>query len=184
MTQRRTNRWKGFVLGGFGGVAGVLAMRYYWKGAKAITGRDPRTVQKENQEPQPLDDISLVGKQHKEGESSTDAMGRIIYQSITGREPGDETKLALSYVIHWIVSMFASGAYGALRGPAYVPDFEGGTTLGVGLWLFGDELAMPALGLTKGPTAYPAELHAHALGAHIAYGLASSAVTQLLQAIF
>ena len=53
--------------------------------------------------------------------------------------------------------------------------------LGVGLWLFGDEVVMPLSGLAKGPTAYPMELHAHAFGAHVAYGLATAAATQALQ---
>ena len=76
--------------------------------------------------------------------------------------------------------MSMSGGYGALQGPTSVPDIQGGLALGIGLWFFGDELAMPLLGLADGPTAYPPALHAHGLGAHLAYGLATSATTQLL----
>ena len=67
------NRWKGFVLGVVGGAAGTLAMNYYWQGVQAATGKDPRQEQNDSG-PQPLDDISLVGQQHEEGESSTAAM--------------------------------------------------------------------------------------------------------------
>ena len=176
------NPWKGFILGALGGVAGVLAMDYYWKAVSAITGGDPRQKSKEDKEPQPLDSISLIGTHHKEGESTTAAMGRILFQLVTGREPrSKETINTLSYLVHWAFSMAASGVYGAIRGRARIPDVMGGLALGIGLWLFGDEMVMPLSGLSKGPTAYPAELHAHALGAHVAYGLTTSATTQVLQ---
>jgi hypothetical protein len=92
------NRWRGFVLGALGGIAGVVAMHYYWKAAASLAGGDPRKKEKGNDQPGPLD----------------------------------------------------------------------------------DELAMPLLGLTDGPTAYPAELHAHGLAAHLAYGAATALATQLL----
>jgi hypothetical protein len=188
MTHHEVNRWKGFVLGALSGVAGVLAMRAYWQAATAITGQDPRQVSKEGETPpalRALDSISLVGRNHKEGESSTEAMGRILYRLVVGQEPqSQETRTTLSYLIHWIISMFMSGVYGAARGPAGAPDAQGGMALGAGLWLFGDELAMPLLGLTDGPTAYPPQLHAHSWGAHLAYGLASSGATQLLHLLF
>jgi hypothetical protein len=181
MSHQQPNRWKGFVLGALGGVAGVLAMSAYWQAASALAGEDPREASKENNTRQPLDSISLIGNHHQEGESSTAAMGRIAYRLVTGQEPqSEETKTTLSYLVHWGISMGMSGVYGALQGPAEVPDIQGGLALGVGLWLFGDELAMPLLGLTDGPTAYPAALHAHGLGAHLAYGLACSTTTQVL----
>jgi hypothetical protein len=183
MTHHQPNRWKGFVLGALGGVAGVLAMQYYWQVVSALAGEDPRKVSTKSDaaEPQALDSISLIGQHHEAGESSTAAVGRIAYRLITGQEPqSEETKTALSYLVHWGISMAMSGVYGAVRGPVGAPDIRGGLALGNGLWFCGDELAMPLLGLTDGPTAYPPALHAHAWGAHLAYGLASSAVTQLL----
>ncbi len=128
-----------------------------------------------------FDSISLIGTHHEEGESSTAAMGRIAYRAITGGDPeSEETRTTLSYLVHWGYSMLMGGAYGALRGPADVLDLKGGLALGLGVWLFGDELATPLLGLAKGPTAYPPVLHAHAFAAHVAYGLATSAATQTL----
>ena len=179
---RKSNPWKGFVVGTLGGVAGVLAMSYYWQVASALSGGDPRKASKPNDEPQPLDSISLIGTNHEEGESSTAAMGRIAYQVITGKEPRtQETRTVLSYLVHWLISMFASGLYGAVRGKGHLLDVSGGAAMGTSLWLLGDEVAMPLLGLTDGPTAYPPVLHLHAFGAHIVYGVASSVTTQLLR---
>jgi hypothetical protein len=182
------NRWKGFVLGTTGGIAGVLAMSAYWQIVTSATGQDPRKAQKQNETPEDLrwlDDISLLGKNHKDGESSTAALGRLAYRAVTGQEPeSEETRTVLSYLVHWIISMGASGLYGALRGQQHGIDSRGGMRLAVLLWLLGDELLMPLTGFTDGPTAYPANLHAHGWGAHAAYGLASAAATQLLMDVF
>ncbi len=181
MSHHAPNRWKGFVLGVVGGAVGVVAMRYYWKTVQAITGSDPRTESHGTPETDALGSISLIGTQHQESESSTAAVGRIVYQMITGKEPeAQETKTTLSYLVHWILSMFMGGLYGAIRGKAGAPDVPGGLALGVGLWLFGDELGFPLLGVARGPMAVPPVLHLHALGAHIPYGVVTAATTQLL----
>lgn len=180
MPHHEANRWKGLVLGAAGSAAGVLAMRSYWRVASTLAGGDPRT-QGGNPEPQALDSISLIGTHRQEGESSTAAMGRIAYQLIAGKAPeSQETRTMLSYVTHWVYSMLMGGIYGAVRGRVGAPDVKGGLALGVGVWLFGDELGTPLLGVAQGPTAYPPALHAHALAAHVVYGLASSATTQAL----
>ncbi|CAN5861536.1 hypothetical protein BH20GEM1_BH20GEM1_09650 [soil metagenome] len=180
MKRRERNHWKGLVLGTVGGAAGVIAMAWYWKAASALAGGDPRK-QAHNPEPHALDSITLIGEHHEEGESTTAAVGRILYRRATGKNPeSEETRNALSYLVHWAFSMLTSGIYGAIRGRADFPDVKGGLSLGVGLWLIGDELGTPLLGLAKGPTAYPPALHAHGLGAHVAYGIVSAGATQLL----
>jgi hypothetical protein len=190
---KEVNRYKGLVLGTIGGAVGTLAMEYYWKAAEAITGQDPREKGGGNtggdksgsdkDKDRPLDDISLVGKHYKKGESSTDAMARHEYKLVTHKEPKKEAKSTLSYITHWGFGMGGAAIYGALRGPARFPDILGGLALAVGLWGLANELAVPMLGLSEGPTASPPELHAHTLGAHIAYGLTSAAVTQILDKI-
>ena len=182
MRSPEPNRWKGLVLGMLGGIGGVLAMRAYWQQVRRITGHDPRKDYDQSDVPDTdiLDSVSLIGRHHKQGESSTAALGRLAYQKVTGEEPDQQTKTTLSYVIHWLISMVAGGAYGSTRTKSLVLDVAGGAALGTALWLLGDETFMPLAGLTDGPTAYPPELHAHSWGAHIAYGLATASTTQLL----
>jgi uncharacterized membrane protein YagU involved in acid resistance len=45
-----------------------------------------------------------------------------------------------------------------------------GALFGVGMWLVGNELLLPALGIIKSED-YDAGKHANALGEHLAYGL-------------
>ncbi len=175
---------KGFILRTAGGAVSVIAMRYYWQAVTALTGKDPRTETRDAP-PHTLDSISLVGKHHEDSETSTAAAGRIVYQTLAGKEPeAQETKTILSQLVHWSYGMLQGGVYGAARANAGVPDVAGGLALATGLWLFGDELAVSLLGLADGPMKFPLSQHAHRWGAHLAYGLAISTTTQVLYRVF
>ncbi len=127
----------------------------------------------------PFDSISLVGKHYKEGESSTAALGREIDRQLTGKEPSArETQELLSYLVHWVYGPLMGGVYGALRGGVRFLDMVGGLTYATGLWLFGDELAVPILGLQAGPTASSLVQHFNRLAAHLLYGAVVSVTTQ------
>ncbi len=186
VSKRKPNPWKGFILGAIGGIAGIVAMEYYWKAASAVKGADPRQegMRPADAPPGPLDNISLVGQNYRPGESSTTALGRILYHAATGKDPDAETKNMLSYLISWVFSVAASGVYGAMRGRKSLLDVKGGSMLAAGLWGFNDELVVPLMGLSAGPTQYTLDLHAHALGSHLAYGWASAIATQALEWVF
>lgn len=105
------NRWKGFLLGMAGSVVGLMAMDLYWQRVAPLLTSEGAGDGK-SQQAEPLDDISLVGKQHKKDESSTVALGRIVYQQVIGKEPRSlEAKTVLSYLVHW--------GYGILQGVAF-----------------------------------------------------------------
>jgi len=181
---QEANRWKGFVLGLAGGAVGLIAMDSYWQWVAPLVTSWVSNQTSESSghvEPQPLDSISLIGKQYQEGESSTAALGRIAYRALTGQEAqSQETKTTLSYLVHWIYGMLQGGIYGAIRAAAGFPDIRGGLAFATGLWLFGDELTVPLLGLQGGPTSVPPRQHANRLGAHLAYGFGTAVTTQFL----
>lgn len=172
-----TNFLKNVAFGAVGGVVGTAAMQLYWNAATALAGEDPRSWTKEDA-PHTLDEMALAGQHHEEGESSTAAVGRTTYEVATGEEPPEETKTALSQTVHWGYGTTMGGVYGALRGQRDGLDTSGGLAFGTALWALGDELMVPLLGLSKGPTAFPLAQHLHRLGAHLAYGLAAAAATQ------
>jgi putative membrane protein len=51
-----------------------------------------------------------------------------------------------------------------------------GIPFGAAFWVAVDEGALPLLGLTKGPTAYPMSTHAYALASHLVFGLTAEVV--------
>jgi hypothetical protein len=169
------NRWKGFVLGLVGGAAGVCAMNTFMAHSselfKKLPGDDlaaePRSA-------------SLVGKQHREGESSTAALGRILYRQAAGSEPqSEELKSTLSNLVHWGYGIAMGGAWGALCGES--SEVKDGVAYGSALWLAGDEAAVPLLGLSSSPASFPPSLHAQTFAAHCIYGAVTAATTGLLQ---
>lgn len=176
------NRLKSFVIGVAGGMAGLLAMRAYWQKA-APWVQD--TVNLGGTEAYPesadLDDIAQVDRQYKEDESATDALGRMAYQAVTGREPEtEEKKKQLSELVHWVYGMLQGGLYGIWRSGSRLPSLKSGALFSAGLWLLGDEVTVPMLGLQSGPTAVAPKSHINRLGAHLAYGITTSLVSRVL----
>lgn len=94
-------------------------LRYYWQNIAPQVKEQLQGLEKYDKnpaQPHPLDSISLVGKQHQEDESSTAAVGRIIYRRPTSSEPeSQEAKMMLSYLVHWAYGIFQGGMYGASR---------------------------------------------------------------------
>lgn len=189
LNRHRPNRWKGFVLGTLGGLAGTLAMGFYFQAMSSLASGSDSSESGDDSGDRShkwhaLDDISLIGKHYKDGEGSTQAVGRIAYQTLAGREPASETKTAMSQIVHWSFGAANGALYGALRSDAGFPDASGGALFGANVWLFASNLMVPMLGLSAGPAATPPKQHVNYLGAHIVYGLTTAATTQLLDRVF
>jgi len=179
---------KGLILGALGSAAGLLGMRLYWQWlAPQVRGRAPEELNRlpEGETADQLKDISLIGRQYRDDESATAAAGRILYEKVTGAEPPDlETRTRLSYWVHWSYGIMQGALYGALRRNATWPDLVGGLVYATGLWLIGDELAAPVLGLQDGPAGVEPITHLNRLGAHWAYGAGTALATQTLLRLF
>ncbi|MGH2530771.1 MAG: hypothetical protein ACRDJW_00565 [Thermomicrobiales bacterium] len=86
----------------------------------------------------------------------------------------------LSNLVHYGYGTIQGGLLGAItNGNGSL--VKEAPAFGSALWLFGDELAISALGLAAGPTKYPLSQHAHRLAAHLDYGAATGASTRLLR---
>lgn len=171
MFDEQPNRWKGFVLGMAGGVAGTVAMGGYWKALTSALGSDPR-METLDDGIEALEDMSLVGEHHTEEEASTAAMGRIAYERVAGQPPeSDETKSLLSYEVHYGYGAAQGALYGAVTGGRGSRDVRDGVLFGTALWLLGDEGFVSLMGLANGPGNYPLKQHVSRWGAHVVYGL-------------
>lgn len=178
-----SGKYAGVLSGLAGGIAGLAAMDYTTKTVSRVLERRSQGAQGGAQQgaarqgdSQPrgaLEDrsVSLVGVQHEEGEPATEALARLGYRKLTGREPPREQKRRLGDRVHQGHGLLMAGLYGAVR-QRYPggSDTLAGAAYGVALWLLGDELAVPLLGLSDKPTAFPASVHVKALLGHIAYG--------------
>jgi len=177
---RQMNPWKGFALGLVGGLVGVMAMDYFQQRISPLLfGSESQESSHTGEHPH-LSSITLVGRQHREDESATAALGRIVRTKTVGEEPDAGEKTDLSYLIHWAYGISQGGLYGATRAGVAGTDWWGGAIFGLGLWLLGDELIVPLLGLQEGPTAYSVQTHLNRAAMHWVYGTATATATQLL----
>lgn len=179
---------RGFARGLLGSLVGLAAMDLYSRGMKALASRYGNENGKGNgsggrQETDALDDISIDGIKAREDEPSTEAVARLAVEAVTDEEPADSTRARLGQVVHWGYGAAVGGLYGLIRSDNEELDLPAGAGYGAALWLIGDEVMVPLLGLAKGPTANGLSSHAQALGAHLVYGVATSGATHALRRI-
>ena len=83
--------------------------------------------------------------------------------------------------VHYAFGTAVGGLYGAVAEIAPEVTSGAGLPFGAAFWLVADETAVPLLGLSKGPTAYPIGTHAYALASHFVYGLTAEAVRRAVR---
>lgn len=188
--QQQPDHWHHFAVGLVGGAVGVLAMDLFRQHVSPLLmpddngqGANGNTRQGQGGSERQQASLSLVGQHHRPDESATAALGRIMYHAVEDRDPDKETKSELSNLVHWSYGVVQGGLYGAVRQEVAGGDLLGGALFGAGLWLLGDELAVPLLGLQDGPGAAPPSTHLNRLALHLTYGIATAATTQLLKQI-
>ena len=105
-----------------------------------------------------------------------------VSRAATGEYFANENKEAAGEAIHYLFGAVLGGAYGLLA--EYRPEVTKGygTLFGLGSAVF-DEVAVPAAGLSKPPTDFPAVTHAYALASHSVFGGVAEATRRLLRAL-
>jgi hypothetical protein len=83
--------------------------------------------------------------------------------------------------VHYILGTGVGGLYGAAAEMAPKVTAGKGLPFGAAFWLVVDEGAVPLLGLSKGPTAYPLSTHVYALSSHFVYGLTAEVVRRAVR---
>ena len=102
-----------------------------------------------------------------------------ISQALQGRHLTRDEKKKAGPVVHY--------AFGALMGAAYGASVEvnpaanalAGIPFGAILFAAADEVALPALGLSDKPAAYPLSTHLYGLVSHAVYGVTTETVRRI-----
>jgi len=104
------------------------------------------------------------------GENATVRAAEAISSGVLRHELPEEKKEAAGAGVHYGFGTLMGGAYGAVAEVAPAVVAGQGFPFGAALWLGADEVAVPALGLSKRPAEIPVSKHAGALAAHLVYG--------------
>jgi len=164
---RRTKRaLKGALAGAAGGLVASYAMNLFQAGLSKLTSR--------NGQQQP--------SQQSEEPATVKAAERVS-ENVFKHTLREEEKGPSGSLVHYLFGTAVGGAYGALAEKSATARVGYGILFGSVLWFLSDEIAVPALGLSKGPKQYPVKTHASALASHLVYGAATELVRSGLRAI-
>ncbi len=161
--------WKGMVAGLIGGLVASWTMNQF----QALLSKLAESPQQSSQPQQ-------QAQQSDMDKPATLKMAEKVARAVLHRElRPDEEKIA-EPLVHYVYGTAWGGIYGALAEAEPVTAKAIGLPFGAALWLAGDEIAVPAFGLSKGPTEYPVSSHLQALASHAVYGVTTDVVRRAM----
>ncbi len=119
-----------------------------------------------------------------EQDDATVKTAKAISKTVFGHELQESEKKPAGAAVHYAFGTLTGGLYGALAEVTPQVTTATGLPFGAGFWLLADEISVPLLGLSKGPTEYPVSTHAYALASHLVYGLTTELSRRALRRAF
>jgi putative membrane protein len=169
---------KGLVAGVVSGLLGTIMMTEFqnaWsRASKALKDRDAS-----KDEPS-----ESKNRNEQEREDSTMKAARKIAE-LPGHPLSHEEKKRFGPVVHYSFGALQGGLYGGVK------EMTGSSGVVLPALLFGsvlfaaaDEIAVPALGLSRKPSEYPLSSHLYGLASHLVYGVSTEVFRRGLRAVF
>lgn len=119
---------------------------------------------------------NVTKKRAADGPAATTIAADRVMRPILGRRLSrDERKIA-GPIVHYAFASALGSSYGAIAEHAPVVKMLCGIPYGAAVFAGADELAVPALKLSRGPKEYPISKHLSALSSHVVFGLTSELV--------
>ena len=115
------------------------------------------------------------------GEDATVKTAEKIAEPVIGRKLDSDEKKIGGPLVHFAFGASVGAIYGALAEAAPVITIGFGTLYGTAVWLLGDELAVPKLGLAPPPEEMPAKEHVKYWFMHAVYGATLDASRRLIE---
>jgi uncharacterized membrane protein YagU involved in acid resistance len=119
----------------------------------------------------------------RDNEYPPEVLAEKISETIAGVELNKEQKQKYGNIVHWGYGIMWGGIYGGLNGRVPLVDVANGLGFGTGMWLIGDEMMTPLMGLSPSSTEFPWQNHARAFVNHLAYGATLGLTHNLLRSI-
>lgn len=165
-------RKSGLLAGTIGGACGVAAMSLFIKAAtrgRTMNPQESKTT---------LDPRSKPAARVEE--SSTAKIARLAVEETTGRQPSAGMKRKLSNAAHLAYGVAIGTLYLGLAGLRRPDPLAAGTAYGLAVWVVGDEIMLPKLGLWYPPQSRSARSHLQLAAAHVVYGSVLGLTTALI----
>ena len=179
------NVWKGLAAGLIGGLVASWTMNRFqdvWlRVAQTIETSPGNPFQRAGGEEAAGAPDWVVHSKPEVPDDTTVRAASAVSEGVFGHKLTPSEKKIGGTAVHYLLGTGVGGIYGAAA--EVTPNVTAGAGLPFGavFWLVVDEGAVPLLGLSKGPTAYPLSLHAYALSSHFVYGLTAEVVRRAVR---
>lgn len=164
---------KGFLAGLIGGLVASCVMEQFQNAWNAVASRLQRRRIDRGESPQSPEQTS---NEDAQSEPATVKAAELISEKLLRRPLPEHAKQAAGEVVHYAFGSALGAAYGVLA--EWQPRVTAGRGLPFGavVWLVGDEIGVPAMGLSKPAREYPLSIHLYALASHLVYGATTEIV--------
>ena len=162
--------FKGLVAGLAAGLVAAWTMNQFQAAWMRMTGGSEKSHGAQSMQPSE----GSTGDQSQDAKEQDDATvetAKVISRNVFGHELKESEKEPAGAVVHYVFGTATGGLYGALAEVSPEVTMAAGLPFGAAFWLLADEITVPVLGLSKGPTAYPISTHAYSLASHLVYGM-------------
>lgn len=164
---------RGVLAGVAGGLLAAWVMNEWSAGPGAALAKQLETPEEQKQV-----------KANSDGEDATmktaDALATVAQG---GKHLTKEQKEEGGPIVHYTYAALVGGLYGGLAEYSWLVRSGFGTTYGTALFVGGDLIAVPALGLSKPLSEFPASSFAGPLTAHLVYGATTELVRRIARLI-
>jgi putative membrane protein len=176
------NVWKGLVAGLAGGLVASWTMNQFQSAWTRIAEGSEKSHGAQSM--QPSEGSQGNGAQDtNEQDDATVETAKLISEGILGRELKESEKESAGAAVHYAFGTATGGLYGALAEISPQVTTAAGLPFGAAFWLLADEVTVPLLGLSKGPTEYPVSTHVYALASHLVYGVTAELSRRALRQV-
>ncbi|HEX8138191.1 MAG TPA: DUF1440 domain-containing protein [Pyrinomonadaceae bacterium] len=170
---------KGLAAGLLGGLVASWTMNRFQDVWMKLAGSPSSGAESQQQAEGQKSEQGLQQTQKKSDEEQDDATVKTasaISEGIFDHKLTKSEKKIAGPAVHYAFGTSVGGFYGVAAELAPEVASGAGLPFGAAFWLVADETALPLLGLSKGPTAYPVSTHVYALASHFVYGLTAEVV--------
>jgi hypothetical protein len=172
---------RGAVSGVIGGLFASWVMNQFQAGMKKVSSHFQQEDQGGDEWSAAQDWKEIHQVAGGEEEPATEKTAVAVAEGVFHHELGPEQKKSAGQLVHYVYGAAIGGLYGWAAENSETVRMGSGTVFGAAVWLAGDEIGVPAFGLSKKPQEYPIGTHASALAAHFVYGVTTEVVRRALR---
>ena len=176
------NVWKGVIAGLAGGLVASWTMNQFQAAWTRIAEGSEKSHGAQSMQPSG----GSSGNQAEDVQEQDDATvetAKVISENVFGHELQESEKERAGTAVHYVFGTATGGLYGALAEVSPQVTTAAGLPFGAAFWLIADEITVPLLGLSKGPTEYPVSTHVYAFASHLVYGVTAELSRKALRQV-